>query len=157
MLENFQVDSWGSIPPLCMPSLLPHDLCHGWSSCSRQGGIGGRRRRDNRGWDGWMASLTRWTWVWVNSRSWWWTGRSCVLQFMGSQRVGHDWVTELIWVYYDIFHEISDRGIFSFMESSFSADYFENPHLMFKECIKTCLRSTLNGRSLIFYYLSISF
>ena len=48
-------------------------------------------------WDGWMASPTRWTWVWVNSRSWWWTGRPGVLQFMGSQRVGHDWVAELNW------------------------------------------------------------
>ena len=57
-------------------------------------GIGGRRRR---GWDGWMASPTRWTWVWVNSGSWWWTWRPGVLQFMGSQRVGHDWVTELNW------------------------------------------------------------
>ena len=50
---------------------------------------------DDGGWDGWMASLTRWTWVWVNSGSWWWTGRPGVLQSMGSQRVGHDWVTEL--------------------------------------------------------------
>ena len=47
--------------------------------------------------DGWMASLTRWTWVWVNSGSWWWTGRPGVLRFMGSQRVGHDWATELNW------------------------------------------------------------
>ena len=45
----------------------------------------------------WMASLTRWTWVWVNSGSWWWTGRPGVLRFMGSQRVGHDWETELNW------------------------------------------------------------
>ena len=45
--------------------------------------------------DGWMASPTRWTWVWVNSRCWWWIGRPGVLWFMGSQRVGHDWVTEL--------------------------------------------------------------
>ena len=53
---------------------------------------------DDRGWDGWMASLTRWTWVWVNSRSWWWTGRPGVLWFMGSQRVGHDGVGhDLIW------------------------------------------------------------
>ena len=52
---------------------------------------------DNRGWDGWMASLTQWTWVWVNSGSWWWTGRPGVLQFMGSQRVRHDWATELNW------------------------------------------------------------
>ena len=47
-----------------------------------------------------MASLTRWTWVWVNSGSWWWTGRPGVLQFMGSQRAGHDWVTELNWKVY---------------------------------------------------------
>ena len=52
---------------------------------------------DDRGRDGWMASLTRWKWVWVNSRSWWWTGRPGVLQFMGSQRAGHDWATELNW------------------------------------------------------------
>ena len=51
----------------------------------------------NRGWDGWMASLTQWTRVWVNSGSWWWTGRSGVLQSMGLQRVGHDWATELNW------------------------------------------------------------
>ena len=61
------------------------------------GGIGGRGEGDNRGCDGWMASLTQWTWVWVNSGSWWWTGRPGVLQFMGSQRVGHDWATELNW------------------------------------------------------------
>ena len=52
---------------------------------------------DDRGWDGWMASLTRWMWVWVNSRSWWWTGRPGMLRFMGSQRVGHDWAIELNW------------------------------------------------------------
>ena len=50
---------------------------------------------DNRGWDGWMASLTIWTWVWVNSGSWWWTGRPGMLWSMGWQRDGHDWVTEL--------------------------------------------------------------
>ena len=52
---------------------------------------------DDRGWDGWMASLTRWTWVWVNSGSWWWTGRPGVLWFMGLQTVRHDWATELNW------------------------------------------------------------
>ena len=50
-----------------------------------------------RGWDGWMALPAQWTWVWVDSRSWWWTGRPGVLRFMGSQRVRHDWVTELNW------------------------------------------------------------
>ena len=52
---------------------------------------------DDRGWDGWMASLTQWTWVWVNSGSWWWTGRPGVLWFTGSQRVRHDWETEVNW------------------------------------------------------------
>jgi len=60
-------------------------------------GLGARGEGDDRGWDGWMASLTRWTWVSVNSGSWWWTGRPGVLGFMGSQRVGHDWATDLIW------------------------------------------------------------
>ena len=50
---------------------------------------------DDRGYDGWMASSTQWTWVWVNSRSWWWTGRPGVLWFMESQRIGHKWATEL--------------------------------------------------------------
>ena len=56
-----------------------------------------RGEGDDRGWDGWMASPTRWTWVWVNFWSWWWARRPGVLRFMGSQRVGHDWVTELNW------------------------------------------------------------
>ena len=56
------------------------------SDAGRDLGAGGEG--DDRGWDGWMASLTRWTWVWVNSGSWWWTGRPGVLWFMGLQRVG---------------------------------------------------------------------
>ena len=62
-----------------------------------QGGIEGRRRRGRQRMDGWMPSPTRWMWVWVNSGSWWWIGRPGMLQFMGSQRAGHDWVTELNW------------------------------------------------------------
>ena len=58
----------------------------------RAGGEG-----DDRGWNGWMASPTQWTWVWVNSGSWWWTGRPGVLQSTGSQRVGHNGATELNW------------------------------------------------------------
>ena len=53
---------------------------------------------DDRGWDGWMGSPTQWTQVWVNSGNWWWTGRPGMLQSMGSQRVRHDWVTELNWL-----------------------------------------------------------
>ena len=65
------------------------------SDAGRNWGAGGKE--DKRGWDAWMASPTRWTWVWVNSGSWWWTGRPGALQFMGLQSVGHDWVTELNW------------------------------------------------------------
>ena len=63
-----------------------------WWERLKAGGEG-----DNRGWDGWMASPTRWTWVWA---SWWWTGKPGVLQSMGLQRVGHDWAIELNWKYY---------------------------------------------------------
>ena len=59
--------------------------------------LGAEGEGDDRKWDSWMASSTQWTWVWVNSGSWWWTGRPGVLRFMGSQRVGHNWVTELNW------------------------------------------------------------
>ena len=61
-----------------------------------------RGEGDDRGWDGWMASLPQWTWIWVNSKSWWWTGRPGMLQSMGLQRVGHDWATELNWDRMDI-------------------------------------------------------
>ena len=53
---------------------------------------------DDRRWDGWVASPTQWTWVWVNSRSRWWSGRPGVLQSVESQRAGHNWSTELNWV-----------------------------------------------------------
>ena len=52
---------------------------------------------DYRGWNGWMASLTQWTWVWASSGIWWWTGKPGVLQSLGSQRVRHDWATKLNW------------------------------------------------------------
>ena len=71
---------------------LTHLKRHWWWERLRAGGEGG-----DRGWDGWMASPIQWTWVWVNSGCWWWTGWPGVLHFMGLQRVGHDWVTELNW------------------------------------------------------------
>ena len=67
----------------------------------RAGGEG-----DDRKWDGWMASPTQWTWVWVNSGSWWWTGRPGVLRLLGSQRVRRDWVTELNWVHMKAWYNI---------------------------------------------------
>ena len=60
------------------------------------GGIGGRRRRGRQRMR-WLDGITRWTWVWVNSGTWWWTGRPGVLRFTRSQRVRHDWATELNW------------------------------------------------------------
>ena len=76
--------------------LLSKELTHwkrpGWWKRLKAGGVG-----DNRGWDGWMASPTQWTWVWASSGSWWWTGKPGVPQFMGLQRVGYDWATELNW------------------------------------------------------------
>ena len=62
------------------------------------GKVEGRRRRRRPRMRCWMASPTQWTWVWVDSGSWWWTGRPGMLQFMGSQRVGCDWATELNWI-----------------------------------------------------------
>ena len=76
-------------PPHAKSWLIGKDWC--WE------GLGAGRKRDDRGWDVWMASPTRWMWVWVNSWSWWWAGRPGILQFMGSQRVGRDWATELNW------------------------------------------------------------
>ena len=76
-------------PPHAKSWLIRKDWC--WE------GLGAGGEGDDRGWDGWMASLTRWTWVWVNSGSWWRTGMPGVLRFMGLQRVRHDWATELNW------------------------------------------------------------
>ena len=80
--------------------ILCEELTHWerpWSSGRlKTGGEG-----DNRGGNGWMSSLTWWTWVWVSSGSWWWTGKPGMLQSTGLQRVGYNWVTELNWT--DVF------------------------------------------------------
>ena len=68
--------------------------CWGKLKVGKEGG--------DRGWDGWMASLTRWTWIWASSGSWWWTGKPGVLQSMVLQRVRYDWVTELNWTEHSI-------------------------------------------------------
>ena len=77
-----------------------YEICHSLRSYNiafTWEGLGAGGKGCDRGWDGWMASPTRWTWVWVNSGNWWWTGRPGVLQFIGLQRVGHNWATELNW------------------------------------------------------------
>ena len=71
------------------------------------GGLGPGGEVDDKGWDGWMVSLTRWTWVWVDSGSLWWTGRPGMLLLMGSQRVGHAWATEN-WT--EVFALITEEG-----------------------------------------------
>ena len=85
-------------PPHGKSWLIGKDWC--WEGL-RAGGKG-----DDRGWDGWMASPTWWTWVWVNSRRWRWTERPGVLRFMGSQRVGYDWPTELNWTELNILNSL---------------------------------------------------
>ena len=82
--------SWNSNTLATWCEELTHWKRPRWWERLRAGGEG-----DDRGWNGWMASSTQWTWAWVNSRSWRWTGRPGVLWFVGSQRVGHDWDTEL--------------------------------------------------------------
>ena len=78
------------------PILWPPDVKNWLTEKDPDAGKDGRRE-EKGGWDRGMASLTRWTWVWASSRSWWLTGKPGVLQSMRLQRVGHDWETELNW------------------------------------------------------------
>ena len=73
---------------------LPPDT-KSWPWCWERLRAGGEE--NDRGWDGCMASPTQWSWVWLDPRSWWWTGKAGMLQSMGSQRVGYNWATELNW------------------------------------------------------------
>ena len=73
-------------------TLWKRPWCWEWSKVGGEG--------INRRWDDWMASPTQWTWVWIGSESWWWTGKPGMLQSMGSQRVRHNWVSELNWMTY---------------------------------------------------------
>ena len=116
MATHSSVLAWripGTGEPDGLPSMGSHRVGHDWSdlaaaaaatSCEELThwkrlwcweGLGEGGKGDDRGWDGWMASQNLWTWVWVNSGSWWWTGRPGMLRFMGLQRVGHDWATDL--------------------------------------------------------------
>ena len=88
-------DAKAETPVLCLATSC-EELAQ-WKRLWCWEGLGAGGEVDDWGWDGWMASLSRWMRVWVNSGSWWWTGRPGVLRFMGLQRVRHDWVTELSW------------------------------------------------------------
>ena len=101
---------------------------------------------DDRGWDGWMASPTHGTWVWVDSESWWWTGRPGILQFVGSQRVRHDWATEMnwteLWTSLGLCFHVSEMRVFTtayFLLSIKYDDICESIWLMSKANAKKCV------------------
>ena len=96
--------SSSSLMPSCNSTLATSckELTH-WKRLWCWEGLGARGEGDDRGWDGWIASPTRWTWVCVNSGRWWWTGRPGVLRFMGLQRVGHNWATEPNWTFCQLY------------------------------------------------------
>ena len=102
---------------ICTLATSWEELTH-WKRLWCWEGLGAGGEGDDRGWDGWMASLTQWMWVWVNSRSWWWTGRPGVLRFMGSQRVRHNWATELNWTDVLFNEQISEYKYLSTIESA---------------------------------------
>ena len=87
-----RTDAEAEAPILWLPDVVFSPWKRPWCWERLKAGEG-----NDREWDGWMASLTRWTWVWASSRSWWWMGTSSVLQSRGSQRVRHNWATELNW------------------------------------------------------------
>ena len=91
-------------------------------------------------WDGWMASPTRWAWVWVNSECWWWTGRPGVLRFMGSQRVGHDLATELKWT------ELSTHTC----NHQYQHECHERASYFHQDCPATQGKNENKARSLVF-------
>ena len=89
-------------------------------------GLGAGGKGDDRGWDGWMASPTQWMWVWVNSGRWCWTGRPGVLWFMGLQRVGHDWATELTELNWDFTFNFTKYHLM-WLSRITSSDYLVHP------------------------------
>ena len=106
---------------------------------------------DDRGWDGWMASSTQWTWVWVDSGCWWWTGRPGVLWFMGPQRVGRNWVTELNWTewsrdfpyFLQFKSEFGNKEFMNWAWSCFCWLYKASPSLAAKNIINLILVLTI--------------
>ena len=106
LFSHFGIYQWSKQTSLSSPNLfllgkrhLIKELTHWKRPWCWEGLKDGEE--DDRGWDGWMASPTWWTWVWVSSGGWWWTGKPGVLQSMGLQRVRHDWATELNWKHPD--------------------------------------------------------
>ena len=132
------------------------DLTH-WKRLWSWEGLGAGGEEDNRGWDGWMASLIWWMWVWVNSGSWWQTGRPGMLQFMGSQRVGHDWATELNWTaisVHIISIQIAEKYILAY-EGIQSHLYNNSLHLPYSApCVLTVLREQAFKQAVVWWALT---
>ena len=113
----------------------------------RAGGEG-----DNRGWGGWMTSLTQWTWVWVNSGSWWWTGRPGVVWFMELQRVRHDRATELNWsIWGSFFVLLLKRAILDYINPSMQLFFFLTWYGVKKKKKKTCMTTSLLPKRMSWY------
>ena len=130
--------SWNS----CTLATSCEELTH-WKRLWYWEGLGAGGEGDDRGWDGWMASLTPWTWVWVNSGSLWWTGRPGMLWFMGLQRVGHDWATELNWTERQKKNQVYLTLILEyhyFEYSMFEVYFFKNLYHSNVSRIKFCLQ-----------------
>ena len=111
------------------PILWPPDVKNWFIWKDLNAGKDWRREKGTTGWDGWMASPTQWTWVWVSLRSWWWTGRPGVLQSMGSPRVGHDRATEqqqLFWKLPKIFHYSIPHG--QWHQENYQFEFFSWRH-----------------------------
>ena len=107
-----------------------------------------RGERDDRGWDAWMASLSRWTLVWASSRSWWWTRKPTMLQFMGSQRVRHDWKTEPNWIFM--------WWVTSLFQDSLSVFDFWNFYYNMSQYLYLWVHLTWSSLRLLNVYLHIS-
>ena len=103
---------------------------------------------DDGGWDGWMALPTQWTWVWVDSGNWWWTGRPGVLQFMRSQSVGHNWATELHWTDSGMGRQVLNNWIVAFASTC--------PGITFSDFLEIWLwRLGLHSHVIVFMVLSL--
>ena len=147
--------SLGLVHPKGNPSWIHcKDWCWSWSSntlatwweelthwkrpwCWKRLKVGGEG--DDRGWDGWLASLTQWTWVWASSGSWWWTGKPGMLQPIRLQRLGHDWASDLNWMLVEnhLKYNILHASLFPIDPTGFQSylDQFLHHHLQYSSFI----------------------
>ena len=99
-----------------------------------------KRRRERQRTDGWMASVTQWTWVWASSRRWWKTGMPGVLQSIRSQRVGHDWVTKQQQQQHNLVLELGLKTLMTFLILSLTTSLFLGAEMACMVCCITCMQ-----------------